>query len=193
MTRQESIRRPNPLCLVPYREFRECAVTGMIGLTYGTDPIARLIQTATNSDYSHALMIGWGAPDVLCLAESREPHAQVIGLSHRVLLRSHLIDVYRLLVPFDEHRAWAFMLRLSGTDYPESWIVDDWLRIQFGDVVPPVPNSDDPERPRHCSGALSAAFRIAGVPAIKDHDSDVWPCSFALPSVSEYVCTPIWK
>ncbi len=186
-------KRPEHLNCIPYDEFRKEARTGLIGLHSGNCTISRLIQNVTDSDYSHALMIGWGAPNVLAVAEAEQPVSRIVSARSHFREAEGRTDIYRLKAKCDLFEAWSFMFRFSGQDYPEDWIVNNWVRIRLGQIIPPIPNSDDPEFSRHCSGAIAAAFRVQGVPPLKPFDSEVQPSDWADSDITEYVCTPIWS
>lgn len=188
--------RPDPLIRITYGRFRDEVDTGWLGLVHGEGPIHRLIQNCTNSPYSHVFMLGWAEGRVLLVAESTRPYSRAVAASSQFKQYSGLIDVYKLKNISSVGsvlKAWGFMLRGTGQDYPEQWIVNNWLRINWGDRIEPIPNIDYPEFPRHCSGLIHAALRVAGATRLAEYDSDVYPHHFALPGVSEYVGTPIWE
>lgn len=183
-------RRPAKLIKTPYSRFRPTAATGMMCLFSGHGPGSQLIQAATDSDYSHIGAMGW-CSGVLMLAESVRPFSRAVSLSSQVKACPGIIDVYEFLprVSLDVEEAFDFMLRAAGQDYPEEWIVNNWLRIHWGQWVEPIPNDNNPEIPRHCSGTWAAATRCAGMKPIREFDSDSYPDMWADPLISQYVCT----
>lgn len=206
-------RRPDPLNLVSYAAWRPTATTGLIVLQHSDEAVGRAIQRATESDYSHSAMVVWkpserfpgsnNSDSVLMLAESYGPRSQVTSMRWRIKEASGNVDVYRLrpdvsvTVSFD-HAA-ALMFRFAGQKYPVDWLTHDLLAIATGHVVNPIPDSDDPEFPRHCSGALHWAFRCSGFVGVADWDYLMFPGSgpdrwraWSDPDITEYLATLVF-
>lgn len=191
------MNRPSPLHLVPYQEFRGFCHTGYIGLTAGGGAIASIIQRRTNSPYSHAFMCGWESEGrVLMMSESTTPESRTVPLSPYIRKNSGLVDIYvlhpKIADSTDFARAWEFMLRAGGQDYPEAVLAHDWAVIAGLDPSH-YPNSDDPETRRVCSQLLHAALRVAGMHPMVDYDCDAYPATFANPRFTHYFCTPIFE
>lgn len=185
-------RRPPLLTRVPYAAVRAQLLdpaAAVVAVFTGAGPVPQLIRRATRSDYSHVGMIV-PVNGVVMLAEADRPASRCVAFSLTLRFLKGEVDLFRVARDHDPALARGFMLRAAGADYPEQWLVNNWLRIHFGERVDPVPNSDDPETPRHCSGLVHAALRAAGMAAIKPHDCDVFPDMFAAPGWTEYLCTP---
>lgn len=195
------IGRPDPLVLVPYSEARGRIRTGDIGLV-SDGLLGGLIRRVTDSDYSHVFMFGWfvAGPadyDVLMTAESTTPESRVVSASSQLKRWPGLIDVFRPIPDYHYRRseeAWAFMLRASGIDYPESRLVHDWAAIRIPGLARHVPNCNVPDGQRRvCSELVHAANRVSGFPLLADNDCDVYPSHFAArPELIEYLFTPTW-
>lgn len=202
-------RRPSSLHYIDYTSFRLIATNGMIGLVHA-DWRLNSIQCATASDYCHGFMIGWlhstFAKPRLMLAESTLPRSQVSSLRWRVSSQSGAIDIFdlwpELANPHLRDEAWGFMLDSSGQEYPASHIERDLLAIVHGHIQNPIPNSDNPEQERHCTGSIHASLRVCGMSPIVAYDYLMMPATsrksevykgFADPHIVQYIGTLVWE
>lgn len=191
-------RRPPNLRYVEYDNFRGQCETGMLALVTGKGLMANLIRSATASDYAHVVMLGWDCGHrVLLASESTTPESRTIPFSAIVAKNQGCVDVYRLTEarrgPVNMYRAWEFMLRAGGQDYPEMILIHDWLTITGIAERRHYPNSDDPTTRRVCSQLVHAALRVAGMDPIAKYDCDVYPGHFARADVGEYVGTLVFS
>ena len=194
------VGRPDPLRLIPYSECRDSIHTGMLALFSGPgegfldNVVVDAIERITNSAYYHSSLCGWeNEGRVLLLAESTTPESRVVTLSSRIRLHPGSIDLYQLRPEIasqvDFSKAWEFLLRASGTDYPEAQLAHDWLTIRGLDRGH-EPNSDDPETRRVCSQLVHAGLRVAGMPPIRERDCEIYPATLADPGWFQYVFSP---
>jgi len=193
MARTAEVKRPDPLKLVPYAQARESIQLLDLGLVSGDSFLARQIQRWTNGPYSHAMTFGW-CLNVLMVAESTSPESRVVTASSQVKASPGRIDVYRLrpeiLALVDVSKAWEWLLRASGVDYPEIELVRDWRQIVLGEGGHHWPNSDEPDGVRRvCSGLVHACWRVHGVPPIVERDCDAYPPTLADPGLVSYLFT----
>ena len=190
-----SQKRPDPLNVLPYATVRDSIHTGYLALVEGDGAIANIIQRRTDSPYSHVAVAGWESEgDVLMAGESTHPESRAVTLSSILRASPGRVDIYRLrpeisqLVKFG--KVWEFMLRATGQSYPVEVLYHIWKDI-VGLDPPHYPNSDNPETRRVCSQLAHAAFRVAGMPPMNPHDCCIYPCHWANPEWSEYLCTPV--
>lgn len=186
--------RPDPLVMLQYYSGGRRRICDLdIALFCGHGPLAGAIKAKTESDYSHVALCCW-VQDVLMIGESTSPESRCVCMSSQVDALSGRIDIYRLRPEFmqeiDDYQAWNWMLRASGTDYPETELIRDWQALTFGEgFARDIPNSDDPHYKRKCSGLAHACLRVHGMPPIKPFDCWVYPGHFADPAFSSYLFT----
>lgn len=187
-----------PILPVVYADYRRHLRTGDLLLSRACSMEGQVIANLSGSPYSHATMIGWAGRiphRVLMMGETREHFsARAIALSREIRRWPGFYDVFRLRpeVDWNPDKAWAFVCRAAGTDYSWRHITRGGLRRLFCSLIPPIPNSDDPEWPRACSSLVHAALRSARGPQLREHDCDVSPGDLADPRFFEYQATLVF-
>ena len=182
---------------VVYSDYRKRLLTGDILLAHGRSAEGKAISAVTRDVHTHATMIGYAGDDpyrVLMLGETREGNgARLIALSSEVKKWPGCYDVYRVRSPFYRPaEAWAFICRAGGATYSWPTIIRVGLRRKVCRFIPAIPNSDDPQYPRDCSGLVHAALRMSGVPPFCEYDADCVPGTLDSPLLTDYVCTLYW-
>lgn len=156
-----------------------------------------MISGLSGSIYSHATMIGYAglaSAHVLMLGETREHRdARLIALSNEIRHWPGYYDVYRVKnFAWNPDKAWAFVCRAAGATYSWRHMTRGGLRRLFGNVIPPIPDSDDPEWPRDCSALVHAALRAGNGPGLGVFDCDVAPGDLSHPDYFDYLATLAW-
>ena len=172
--------------------------TGDILLCRGNSAMGKAISRVTKSPYVHAAMAGWirlGWSNTACLVmgETVQQHAaRIIDLQGEVVRYPGLYDIYRVregYCNYDPCMAFDWMRQASGGGYGWGAILQIWLRRRVSSKFPPVPNSDDPQFNRDCSGLVQSALRHSGGPISAVHDSDVAPGDLAHTLLTRYIGT----
>jgi hypothetical protein len=188
----------NAIFPVEYHSVRMSLKTGDILLSRASGIAGRAINDVTDSEYSHATMIGYAGiqpHSVLMLGETREhKDARLISLSAEVKAWPGYYDVYRIRrKAWYPDLAWAFMCRAAGSRYSWRHILRVFLRRKLGERIPPLPNSESPQCPRDCSALVHAAIQHGGGPKFREFDCDVVPGDLANPKFCTYKWTLFWS
>jgi hypothetical protein len=177
-----------------YDEARHEVHFGDVGLCRPSSLEGTLICEGTHRKYSHATLFGW-SDRTLLIGETREhKDARLIDARGEIFRApAGCYDVFRPDLKYHRysgHRAWEFACHAAGSRYGCNHILRVGLRRVLGmGWVDPIPNSDDPQWPRDCSGLVHAALRLSGGPVFSAHDCDVVPGDLADPHRMRYLCT----
>ncbi len=185
------------LNLKNYSEARKYLKTGMLALCRSRSIEGDLIAEVTDSPYTHVGMLG-KAGTAFMLGETLEhKDARLVCLREQVRSWPNCWDIYQIRPDkyprYCPEAAWGFICHASGARYGWRYCTRVWLRKRLGEWIPPLPNSNDPQTPRNCSGLVHAASRICGGPKLKQYDSDVVPGDWSDPRYTEYVMTLTWN
>ena len=171
--------------------------TGDILVCRGDGVMAEAIEHVTKSDRIHVAMAGlmlseWYIGRTF-LAETIQQYAtRIIDLAGEIHRFPGWYDVYRVRGMWRSDAAWQFMCDASGGGYGWRYIVRTWLRRRLGRrLVPPIPNSSNPQANRHCAALVHAALRAGGGPQVEAFDCDVVPGHYTDDRWFKYVGT-LW-